>query len=164
MSARPIDVYVNDHFAGATFGRDLSHRLASDARDAELRAAMEQLAEEIAADREALEHLIGRIGAEPNKLLAAGGALVEKASRLVTGKGTGDGDLGDFEAIEALSLGVEGKRCLWTALIAVREQYPGLNEVDLDDLQARAERQRGTLEELRGAAAKRALAAAAPVG
>lgn len=160
MSDRPLDMYLNDHLAGATFGRDLAQRVAAEARDASVRAPMQELADDIAADRDRLEHVMERVGAEQNTVVVAAGSLAEKLSRLFTGLGSLDGEFGFYEALESLSLGVEGKRCLWTALSDVRDQYPGLNEVDLDELVARAERQRAMLEEQRIAAVPRAFVGA----
>ena len=160
MSDRPLDLYLNDHLAGATFGRDLAQRVAAEARSASVRAPMQELADDITADRDRLEHVMERVGAKQNTIAVAGGSIAEKLSRLAPGLGSLDGEFGFFEALETLSLGVEGKRCLWTALRNVRDQYPGLNEIDLDELVARAERQHAILEEQRTAAVPRALTAA----
>ena len=160
MSDRPLDIYLNDHLAGATFGRDLAQRVAAEARDASVRAPMQELADDITADRDRLAHVMERVGAKQNAVAVAGGSVVEKLSRLFTGLGSPDAEFGFFEALETLSLGVEGKRCLWTALSDVRDQYPGLNEIDLDELVARAERQRAMLEEQRVAAVPRAFGGA----
>jgi hypothetical protein len=159
MADRPLDRYLNDHLAGATFGRDLAERVASEARDASVRASMQQLATDIATDRGQLEHVMERVGAKQNAVVVAGGSASEKLSRVFTSLGSLDSEFGFFEALEALSLGVEGKRCLWTALRDVRDQYPGLSEIDLDALVTRAEQQRALLEEQRTAAVPRALGA-----
>ena len=161
MSDRPLDTYLNDHLAGATFGRDLAQRVAAEARDDSVRAPMQTLADDIAADRDRLVHVMERVGAKQNSVVVAGGALAEKMSRLLPGLGSIEGEFGFFEALETLSLGVEGKRCLWTALRDVRDQYPGLGEIDLDELVARAEHQHAMLEDQRTAAIPRAFSAAA---
>ena len=49
-------------------------------------------------------------------------------------------------AVEALTLGVEGKASLWRALKTVRPKYPALESVDLDGLLASAEQQHDALE------------------
>jgi hypothetical protein len=61
---------------------------------------------------------------------------------------------------ESLSLGVEGKLCLWRALIEVAPSYPELAAVDLRKLADRALNQRRRLEVVRLAAARRAFATA----
>jgi hypothetical protein len=49
-------------------------------------------------------------------------------------------------ALEALTLGVDGKRSLWSALQRVANQYPPLASANLDQLLVRAEAQHATLE------------------
>jgi len=48
--------------------------------------------------------------------------------------------LGDFEALEALSLGVLGKVKLWDALAQIAQQLP-ISELDFDELIKRAQTQ-----------------------
>lgn len=159
MSDRPIDDYLNHHLSGATFGYELAQRTADEVRDPALRAPMQQLANDIAADRERLEHVMQRVGTDQNDLMVQGASIIEKVGKVFTGLGSTDNEFGFFEAVETLSLGVEGKRCLWLALREVQDQYPGLSEVDLDELIERATKQREMLEEQRAAAVPRALTA-----
>ena len=159
MADRPIDDYLNHHLTGATFGYELAQRVADEVRDPALRAPMQELANDIAADRERLEHVMQQLGTEQNSLMVASGSLMEKVGKVFTGLGSANSEFGFFEAVETLSLGVEGKRCLWLALRKVEDQYPGLSEVDLDELIERATKQREMLEEQRAAAVPRALTA-----
>ena len=57
--------------------------------------------------------------------------------------------LGTFEAIEALSLGVQGKLALWNALRVVRSRDDRLDRLDLDELASRASEQFDLLEDVR---------------
>jgi hypothetical protein len=56
---------------------------------------------------------------------------------------------------ETLALGIEGKVALWEALLAVASAYPQLAESDLSRLAVRAREQRGRIETVRLAAARR---------
>ena len=54
--------------------------------------------------------------------------------------------LARLEQIEALALGIEGKRALWNALLVIQEDTPSLRSVDLGRLGQRAEEQRKRVE------------------
>ena len=158
MAHRPIDVYLNDHLAGATFGADLARQLEARTEGTDFQPEMSRLAAEIEGDLNTLTDLMKRMGATraPSKQVTAW--VAEKASRLkLTGLTSGNDELGTFLRIEALSLGVEGKASLWTTLRELRGRYPELLSTDLDDLLQRAQRQRQVLEAERLAGARRSL-------
>ena len=159
MADRPIDVYLNDHLAGATFGADLARQLEARTEGSDFQPEMSRLAAEIEADLETLADLMERIGAtrRPSKQVTAW--VAEKASRLkLAGLTSGEDELGTLLSIEALSLGIEGKASLWTTLRELRGRYPELLSSEFDDLLQRAQRQRQVLESERIAAARRSLA------
>jgi hypothetical protein len=60
-------------------------------------------------------------------------------------------------ALETLTLGVQGKRKMWTVLKEVQSQYPPLASTNLDELIERADTQHDLLERERLAAGVRAL-------
>jgi hypothetical protein len=62
-----------------------------------------------------------------------------------------------FESLEALSLGIEGKKSLWVALSAAAEVSPELRIADYERLKKRAEEQRNRVEAKRLEVAKAAL-------
>jgi hypothetical protein len=158
MAHRSIDVYLNDHLAGATFGSDLARQLEARTEGTDLQPEMTRLAAEIEADLDTLTHLMQLIGTTRNPAEQVAAWVAEKASRLkLSGAMSGNAELGTFLSIEALSLGVEGKAALWTALRELRNHYPELASIDLDDLIDRARRQRQILEAERCAAAQRSL-------
>ena len=162
MAHRPIDVYLNDHLAGATFGADLARQLEARTDGTAFQPEMSRLAEEIEADLETLTDLMERLRVtrNPGKQVAAW--VAEKASRLkLTGVTSGNDEIGMLLSIEALSLGVEGKAALWATLRELRGHYPELASCDLDDLLQRAQRQRQILEVERIAAATRSLSTGA---
>ena len=71
--------------------------------------------------------------------------------------GGDDDELNAFVTLETLSIGVEGKVCMWKALKTVESNYPGFGEYDIDDLLARATSQREKIEVQRQKLASRAL-------
>jgi hypothetical protein len=158
MARTALGIYLNDHLAGSTLGRDLARQLESQNEGTPLGERMGSIASAIEADREALEDLMERLGTTANPLKQSVTWLTEKVARLkFTGTTTGDRELGTFLAIETLSLGVEGKLALWQALTTLADE-PALAGVDLRDLIRRAETQRTALERERLALAAEALA------
>ena len=158
MAHRPIDVYLNDHLAGATFGADLARQLEARTEGTAFQPETSRLAAEIEADLDTLSDLMERLGVtrNPGKQVAAW--VAEKASRLkLTGVTSGNDEIGMLLSIEALSLGVDGKAALWATLRELRGHYPELASSDLDHLLQRAQSQRQILETARIAAAKRSL-------
>jgi hypothetical protein len=158
MADRAMDVYLNDHLAGATLGADLAKQVRQRHEDDPLGELMGPIAAQIEEDRQTLVDLMERMDASRNPLKQAAGWVAEKASQVkFSGAGSGSPDQGAFMAIESLALGVLGKRKLWTALTAVQDQYPALAATDLDELIRRADTQHDALDGQRLAAAVLAL-------
>jgi hypothetical protein len=159
MAHQSIDMYLNDHLAGATAGSDLAEQIRDRHQGQELGEVMKSLAEEIESDRKTLLDLMERIGTVPNPLKQATGWLVEKVSRVkFAGVLSGNPDHGAFMALESLYLGVEGKGSMWRSLKQVEDQYPSLATTNLDDLIARAEAQKAIIDREQRAIAKEVLA------
>ncbi len=157
MSDRSLEVYLNDHLAGARFGSDLAHRLARRMAG----TTMHALADEIEEDRQTLAQLMDRVGAERNPVKEASTWVAEKVSHVkLSGLTAGDREFGLFMALETLSLGVEGKASLWVALADAADRYPALAGVDFAALRERAASQRRVLEAERAAAVLRAFTGA----
>jgi hypothetical protein len=156
ISDKPLDVYLNDHLAGARLGADLARRLAERVGGTTLPA----LADEIEEDRKTLQALMDRLETPRNPLKEATAWVAEKASQVkLTGLTTRHREFGTFMALETLSLGVAGKHSLWVALADIADEHPALHDVDLAGLRERAAAQRRVLEAERAAAARRAFAA-----
>ena len=161
MAENPLEVYLNDHLGGATLGSDLAGQIADHADGTPFAAAAKRLAAEIEEDREALVALMDALDVSRNPVKQVTGWIAEKASRVkFSGAGSGEPDHGLFMAIEALRLGVAGKKCLWISLARVREQHRPLADFDLQALIERAAAQEEILERERLAAGDRALASA----
>jgi len=158
MAYESIEVYLNDHLAGATAGVNLVEQAADRHRSDELGEFFAPLAADIKADLATLEGLIEDMNVDKS---ASKTALAEVGSKLAapkfTAEGAGNKHLGDFITLETLSIGVEGKRCMWVALKTVADAYPALGALDLDALESRAQQQREQLESKRNELAPIAL-------
>jgi hypothetical protein len=157
MADKAMDVYLNDHLAGAVMGSDLAEQLQEENEGTALGDLMSTLAPEIEKDRETLIDLMERMGTSRNPIKQATTWLAEKASRTkFSGLTSGEPEAGTFMALETLTLGVEGKASLWRALKAVAGKYAPLRSLDLDALIESAQAQHDALERERIAAAERA--------
>jgi len=122
---------------------------------------LDGLAPEIKQDHATLEDMMGKLGIETSPVKQAGAKLAEMASRFKLGGGPGA--VGRMLALETLSLGIEGKACLWLSLQQVADDYGALASFDLGELLQRAETQRKGVEEQRLIAAAEALGVPATV-
>jgi hypothetical protein len=159
MADKAMNVYLNDHVAGAMFGSDLARQIESQSEGTELATRIRELGTQIEEDRQTLSDLMERMGVTKNPVKQATTWLAEKVSRVkLTGLSSREGGLGVFMALETLYLGVEGKASLWRMLKDVEDRYLALDAGELDTLIARAEAQRDVLETERRAAGRRAFA------
>jgi hypothetical protein len=151
-----LAIYLNDHLAGATVGLELARRAHGSNSDNDYGPILGGLAAEIAEDRETLIEIMDRLGIGQDRLKIAAAWVGEKVGRLkLNGQIFGYSPLSRLIELEGLSLGVEGKHSLWSALRHVYGER--LADVELDPLIARAAAQRETLEELRHQASRAAL-------
>jgi hypothetical protein len=158
MPEQHLSTYLSDHLAALAAALELLEHLerlhtgkATDGFVAELRA-------DITADRKELEALMARlhISVSPPRKVAAW--VTEKLTELKLRLDAPENlALRRLEALEAISIGIEGKRLLWLALDAAAEDVPQLR-IDYDRLRRRAEDQRERVEVHRREAAKAVLA------
>jgi hypothetical protein len=150
---RYLGIYLNDHLGGSTVGLELAKRIRDENEGTELGAFMDPLVEEIAEDRQTLRDFMDVIEAGPDHFKVAGGWIAEKLGRLkLNGRLIGYSPLSRVVGLEALSLGVEGKRLMWVALLETQPERFGAER--LRELIGRAERQRVGVEEHRRSAAR----------
>jgi hypothetical protein len=155
MPYEGLATYLNDHLAGATAGLKLAQLGAEEHQNNEHGAFFAELASEIKLDYDVLAVIMSALNAEES---AAKAALAEIGSAIMQPKFKGDDDaLNVFVTLETLSIGVEGKACMWRALKTIDDD-PTLDGVQLDELIERAESQRSRIEERRIAVAPQALA------
>jgi hypothetical protein len=159
MANKAIDVYLNDHLAGAMLGSDLAEQIRAQNQGSALGELMDSLAPQIEQDRQTLIDLMQQLDSSKNPIKQATAWIAEKASRpKFSGMTSGEAELGTFMALETLALGVRGKACMWKALKQVADQHPPIASMNLDDLIDRAHTQQDALERERLAAGTRALA------
>jgi hypothetical protein len=158
MADTAMDIYLNDHFAGAMLGSDLAGQIRDRHEGTPLGDRMRTIAAQIEEDRQTLDELMDGMSVSRNPIKQVTGWMAEKTSRVkFSGLVSGEPDHGAFMALESLTLGVAGKACLWKALKEVANQYPPLASTDLDGLIKRAEAQHDVLEGERLAAGRHAL-------
>jgi hypothetical protein len=161
MAHEGLATYLNDHLAGATAGLKLAELAANEHRSDAHGAFFAELVADIKVDYDVLAGIMDRINVEKS---ATKSALVEIGSAVMQPKFTGANDaMNAFITVETLSIGVEGKVCMWRALISVDDSNATLARVELEELLERAEDQRSRLEAKRLELAPEALAHTAPV-
>lgn len=159
-----LEVYLSDHLAGATAGRDLARKLATDNEGTPFGSFMAGVADEVDEDRSTLENLVEALGIDRHPVKEAGSWMAEKLSRMRFTSGvTGSEELSRLMEMETLSIGIKGKLCLWQALgeLSGTDPEPALAAFDFDVLAQRAASQLDRLEPHRRAAATRAFEAEA---
>ena len=157
MSSKHLLTYLKDHLAGATGGLEVLDHLISTHAGAPLEPPLKELREEIAQDRQALQDIVRRFGSAESPIRNTGAWLSEKLARIkLLLEGAGSGPLARLEALEALALGIEGKRALWDALAAAAPAVLPLQAVNLNLLKQRAQQQRERVEAFRLEAAREA--------
>ena len=153
--ATALQIYLQDHLAGATFGLELVERSRRNNEGTELGDRLQELAVEIRADREALEAVMSAAGADRSHLKTSAAWALEKVGRLKpNGRVRGYTALGRLLELEALVVGITGKRALWRGLQDSLAQVPSLQAFDFAALAERAENQLGRVEQLRLDAAR----------
>jgi hypothetical protein len=159
MSAEALTAYLQEHAAGAAAAVDLLNHLISSHGGTEDETFFRDLRAEIEEDKTTLDHILAQFRAGESGVLNSMSRASEKLARAkFIFAGHGQGELGRLEAIEMLSLGIEGKHSLWRALEAA--EIPELRTFDVPALAARAVQQREGVERRRLIAARGALGTA----
>ncbi len=131
--------YLNDHLAGSIGALELLDRLVEACQGKPLERFFRDLRKEIHQDQEQLRELMQKLGVGENAARKAGAWIAEKLSRPKIELGEGSKkEAGIFLALEALVLGITGKRSLWRALQAASRTVPGLARLDYSGLEERA--------------------------
>jgi hypothetical protein len=145
-----LAIYLNDHLAGSVIALEMLEDLADDPEIAKLR-------EEILADREVLERLLARTGAEISQPRQAAAWLTEKLGDVKLYLDDPDqGGLRRLEMLETIAMGIFGKESLWASLQESMAGNPLLQSEDYPALRLRAQQQREIIERMRLAAARAA--------
>lgn len=140
-----LAIYVHDHLAGAQFAIELLKDLSESAADTRVVELAASLLPEIEGDRRLLQGFAEALGEEASGAKESAAWITQKLSRI---KLAADDDLGAFEAIETLSLGILGKLALWNS-IDVLPTCDAAKELDLSELKTAAVDQHARVEKLR---------------
>src|SRR4051794_6172184 len=141
-----IATYLEDHLSGAVGGITMLEVLRDEHLNHPLGGFATELLAEIEADKITLQKLMEQLGLTSSTPKEAAAWIAAKVSRVKLGYSVA-GEFGVFEALEALSLGILGKRALWRALEV--SSPSGLHDFDFKQLVARAETQHAQVEEYR---------------
>jgi hypothetical protein len=158
MATEHLSTYLNDHLAGAVAGVSILEAAIEHIADPQDAEKLDQVKREIDEDKVELERLISGLDIDESTFRKATGWISEKMAEIkLRFDDPGAGELFVFEALEALSLGIEGKRSLWKLLSAASGTNAKLQDVDYERLIKRAEGQRDRVEALRIKAGVKAL-------
>jgi hypothetical protein len=158
MADEHLATYLNDHLAGSVVAVELMENLEAVYADTPVAKFVAKLRADVEADREELKALMGQLQIYESRTRKASAWLTEKFTELkLRLDDSTRGDLRLFESLEALSLGIEGKKSLWVALSAAAEVSPRLRIADYERLKTRAEEQRSRVETRRLEVARTAL-------
>ncbi len=155
MASDLLDVYLSDHYAGATGGLELARRIAGNHPG---NKDLAQIATEVEEERETLRKVMAAVEVEVSSLKSALSWLGEKAGRLkLNDRVFGRSPLSSVIELEGMIIGVSGKLELWRALARVAANESRLKRFDFESLADMAESQRARLEREHAAAVTRAL-------
>jgi hypothetical protein len=131
--------YLNDHLAGSVGALELLDRLIETYEGKPLEKFFRELRDEIQHEQEQLRELMQKLGVAESAVRRAGAWLVEKLSRpKIDLEKESWQEIGPFLALEALVLGITGKRSLWRALQAASRTVPELARLDYSGLERAA--------------------------
>ena len=155
MSDKLLHIYVNDHLAAATAGRELTKRCLSNNSGTPLGEFLRGFLAEITEDRSTVESVLQSTGGKRDRFKPIAGWIAEKAGRLkLNGQIRGYSDLSRVLELEGLCAGVEAKKAMWLAFDHLQDSR--LSRLDFESLARRATKQRAGLEKFRIDAARRA--------
>ena len=157
--SKAIATYLNDHLAGSAAALDLLAAMRGHAHTEVFEGVVDAVTVDIEQDRESLLEIMARVDADAGVVKQTAARVAEKAFRLKASNAvTGNDALSRLLELEALCIGILGKRAGWLALRAANHQ--ALADVDFDRLIGRANDQFARLHRVETAAAALASSAA----
>ena len=138
-----LAAYLRDHLAGADAAIQTVQALRDSHRGLE-GALFESLYEQFREDRGIVEGMLAELGYTSRSAKRVAGRATGRALRVVAGGAPGDMSL--FRTLEALAIGVQGKRCLWRAAQALAALPHPSGRRSFAELEADAVRQWETIE------------------
>jgi hypothetical protein len=141
---RALIAYLLDHLAGADAAIQIAKHLDSRYTGTEHGMLFARLSREFDEDRSAVHTLLTELGGS--------GASIKRAAGFASGHmlsviaGGERGELSLLLTLEALAIGVQGKRCLWRTLQSLPTVSSRVGGPNFDELEARAVRQWEAIE------------------
>lgn len=147
MAVNPLKIYLRDHLAGSRSALKLLQDLRRNHAGDEIGALADKLYREISEDRATLRAIGKRVGVRRSLFKEAGGEVIARLLRIKLRR-FAPGGFEAFQKLEALSLGIEGKKMLWRVLARSAETDSRLAQFDYSRLQSRATSQREKVDSL----------------
>jgi hypothetical protein len=157
---RALIAYLRDHLGGADMAIRVVHRLCSANRGTEDGTLFRRLLKEFDEDHSVVRTLLTHLGASGRSIKRAAGFASGAVASVPAGGEPGDLSL--LRTLEALAIGVQGKRCMWRALQSLRIGPSTVDGMDFVELEAKAVRQWEAIEERRRALVARTFSATDP--
>ena len=148
--------YLRDHLAGADTAIQVVQGLRDAYRGGPEGTFFESLYNQFREDRGVVEGILAELGYTSRSTKRLAGLSTGNALRVVAAGAPGELSL--FRTLEALAIGVQGKRCLWRAAGRLATQPPGPGRRSFVELEAAAVRQWEQIERYRGALVPRTFA------
>ena len=141
---KALATYLQDHLAGADMAIELVQGLSYAYPGGDERALFQSLSKQFREDRGVVEGILAQLGYASLSVKRVAGRVTGSALRTVAGGPPGN--LALFRTLEALAIGVEGKRCLWRAAQALGSLPHPPGPRNFVKLEADAVRQWETIE------------------
>lgn len=142
---RALVTYLRDHLSGSDVAINVVRRLASSDEGRQDGHMFRRLSEEFELERQVVRSLLTRLGASARSPKRAAGYASGLLVSLTAGGAPGE--LSRLRTLEALAIGIQGKRCLWRALQELSASSSGRQT--FDELESMALRQWESVEERR---------------
>ena len=143
-----LEIYLQDHRAGAEAGVRLAERCRDHAPDARTKTELSSLVDEIDEDRRTLATMMAGLDIDPSTVKQLAGLAAERLGRLkLNGRVVRTSPLSVLVEIEGLIAAVSMKRELWATLGTLAARGPQ-HDTELEALIARAHDQRIRLQNL----------------
>ena len=144
---RALATYLRDHLAGADTAIQMVQGLSDAYRGGPEGALFASLYEQFRDDRGVVEGILAELGYASLSVKRVAGRATGSALRTMAGGPPGGLSL--FRTLEALAIGVQGKRCLWRAAQALGSLPHPPGRRSFVELEADAVRQWETIERYR---------------
>lgn len=152
--------YLHDHLGGADMAIRVVNHLGSTHHGTDDGTLFRRLSKEFEEDRSVVRTLLTQLGASGRSIKRVTGFA--SGTVLSMTAGGEPGELSLLRTLEALAIGVQGKRCMWRALQNLRTVPSTVHAMDFVELEAKAVRQWETIEERRRALVEQTFSAMAP--